>query len=62
MISKLSKLITKKLLKRNIISEDDEELYDYGLFMMISYIVFFLIAILFGIVLNILFPSMLFSV
>ncbi len=62
MISKLSKLITKKLLKRNIISEDDEELYDYGLFIMISYVAFFIIAMLFGIALNIPFSSLLFYI
>lgn len=62
MISKLSKLITKKLLKRNIISEDDEELYDYGLFIMISYVAFFIIAMLFGIALNIPFSSILFYI
>lgn len=62
MISKLSKLITKKLLKRNIISEDDEELYDYGLFIMISYVAFFIIAMLFGIALSIPFSSLLFYI
>ncbi len=62
MISKLSNQITKNLLKRNVISDEEKELYDYGLFMMISYIVFFLISILFGIILNILFSSILFYI
>ncbi len=62
MISKLSNQITKNLLKRNVISDEEKELYDYGLFMMISYIVFFLISILFGLVLNILFSSILFYI
>lgn len=39
MISKLSNRITQNLLKRNVISDEEIELYDYGLFMMISYCV-----------------------
>lgn len=62
MISKLSNRITQSLLKRNIILDEDKELYDYGLFMIISYIVFSLISMLFGIALNIPFSSMLFYI
>ena len=62
MISKLSNQITKYLLKKNVISDEEKELYDYGLFMIISYIVFFLVSILFGMVLNILFSSILFYI
>lgn len=62
MISKLSGFITQNLLKRKVISDDEKELYDYGLFMIISYIVFFLISILFGIVLDIPFSSILFYI
>ena len=62
MISRLSNFLTQNLLKRKIISDDEKELYDYGLFMMLSYIVFFLISILFGIVLNIPYSSILFYI
>lgn len=62
MISKLSYQITKYLLKKNVISDEEKELYDYGLFMIISYVVFFLISLLFGIALNIPFSSMLFYI
>lgn len=62
MISKLTNQITQSLLKKNIISNEEKELYDYGLFMIISYLVFFLISILFGIVLNISFSSILFYI
>lgn len=62
MISRLSNFITQNLLKRKTISDDEKELYDYGLFMMLSYIVFFLISILFGIVLNIPYSSILFYI
>ena len=62
MISKLSNYITINLLKRNIIMCDEKELYDYGLFMIISYIVFFLISFLFGLFLNIPFASLVFYI
>ena len=62
MISKLSNQITQNLLKRNIISDEEKELYDYGLFMITSYIAFFLISMLFGIALNILFSSVIFYI
>lgn len=62
MISKLSNKITQNLLKRNIISDEEKELYDYGLFMITSYIAFFLISMLFGIALNILFSSVIFYI
>lgn len=62
MISKLSNRITQSLLNRNVILDEEKELYDYGLFMIISYMTFFLISILFGIALNILFSSILFYI
>lgn len=62
MILKLSNRITQNLLKRNVISDEEKEMYEYGLFMIISYIVFFLISILFGIVLDIPFSSMIFYI
>lgn len=62
MISKLSNLITRNLLKRNVIFDEEKELYDYGLFMLISYVVFFIISILFGIILNIPFLSIIFYI
>lgn len=62
MILKLSSQTTKYLLKKNVISDEEKELYEYGLFMIISYIVFFLISILFGIVLDIPFSSILFYI
>lgn len=36
MISKLSNQITQNLLKRNVISDEEKELYDYGLFSLVS--------------------------
>lgn len=62
MISKLSNRITRNLLKRNVISDEEKELYDYGLFMMISYIAYFLISMLFGVVLKIPFSALIFYI
>lgn len=62
MISKLSNLITQNLFKNKVISDDEKELYDYGLFMIISYVAFFIIAMLFGIALHIPFSSLLFYI
>lgn len=60
MISILSGYMTELLLERKVIKNEEKELYGYGLFMLISYIVFSLISILFGILLSIPFLSMLF--
>lgn len=62
MISTLSNLITQNLLKKDIISNKEKELYAYGLFMIISYLAFFIISILFGIALDIPFLSILFYI
>ncbi len=62
MISKLSDRIVENLLKRSVIQYEEKELYSYGLFMMISYIAFFLISMLVGIVLKISFSSILFYI
>lgn len=62
MISKLSNRITQNLLKRNVIQYEEKELYDYGLFMIISYTMFFLLSILFGLILNIPCSSILFYI
>ena len=62
MISKISNQITQSLLKKNLILDEEKELYNYGLFMLISYIVFLLISILFGVIFNITFESMLFYI
>lgn len=62
MISKLSTRITENLLRRNIILCDEKELYNYGLFMIISYATFFLISILFGVVFNIPLSSIIFYI
>ena len=53
MISKLSYVIAGILLKKEIISQDDRELYEYGIFMLLSYLGFFILVILSGTILTI---------
>lgn len=62
MISKLSEKLTKALLKRNIVSADDEELYAYGFFMILSYMIYFCLALLVGIIIKIPVESMVFYI
>lgn len=62
MISKVSNRIMQTLYKKSIISYEEKELYVYGLFMIISYVTFFLVSIFFGMILNILFSSVIFYI
>lgn len=58
----MSSYIVRYLLNKSIISYEDKELYDYGIFIMMSYKIFFIISFLFGVVLKIPFSSVLFYV
>lgn len=60
MISKLSTYLTEKLLFNGTISDEDKELYIYGLFMLISHLMFFIIACIFGLILGCVFESIIF--
>ncbi len=62
MISKLSTCLTEKLLSNGTISEEDKELYIYGLFMFISHFVFFIISCIFGLILGCVLESMVFYI
>lgn len=62
MISKLSTYLTEKLLSNGMISEDDKDLYIYGLFMLISHLMFFIIACVFGLILGCVFESIIFYI
>lgn len=62
MISKLSTYITEKLLSNGTISEEDKDLYIYGLFMLISHLMFFIIACVFGLILGCVFESIIFYI
>lgn len=60
MISKLSQKLTTKLYSNNTIREDELELYNYGLFIVMSEILLFVYCLLVGAVLKIVLPSLLF--
>lgn len=62
MISKLSNYLTGKLLSNGTISDEDKDLYIYGLFMLISQLMFFIIACIFGLVLGCIFESIIFYI
>jgi len=62
MINKLSNYLTGKLLLNGTIGEEDKELYIYGLFMLISHLMFFIIACIFGSILGCVFESVVFYI
>lgn len=62
MINKLSNYLTEKLLSNGTISDEDKELYIYGLFMLLSQIMFFIITCIFGLVLNCIIESIIFYI
>lgn len=62
MISKLSTRLTEKLLSNGTISNEDKELYIYGLFMLLSQLMFFIIACIYGLILECLFESIIFYI
>ena len=61
MISEISKNITEKLCSQDIISYEEEELYSYGFFLLISRCVYFAIAGIFGCLFGSFLKSMLFA-
>ena len=62
MINKLSIYLTEKLLSNGTISNEDKELYIYGLFMLMSHLMFFIIACIFGLILGCVFESIIFYI
>lgn len=62
MIGRLSQKIVSCFVKQQVIDEEDEELYTYGLFMLISKLFFLLVAALCGIVLGVAFHSIIFII
>lgn len=62
MISKLSNYLTEKLLSNGTIIDEDKELYIYGLFMLLSQLMFFIIACIFGLILGCVLESIIFYI
>ena len=62
MIVKLSSKISELLINRDVISSENKELYDYGFFILLSQILYFIIALIFGIIFNVLLQSVVFYI
>lgn len=62
MISKLSKKIVVDLIDKSIINDTEDELYIYGLFMLLSRTLYFILTLIFGVLLNIVLESVVFYV
>lgn len=60
MISKASVLLTKQLTKKGFIMQEEQDLYEYAFFMIVSYLLFFFISILVGLIVGIPLESVLF--
>lgn len=62
MINNLSALLTDKLLAKGSITEDERELYIYGFFMLLSHIMYFVLARIFGILFKCFIESIIFYI
>lgn len=62
MISTLSSSISEKLCSANVISRDEQELYSYGFFLLLSRGIFFAVAAVFGILFETFWESILFYI
>lgn len=60
MVSKITESITKRVLLKFNLSNSDEDIYSYGLFMFLSFVIFGVITIVFGIIFNCVIESILF--
>lgn len=62
MVSKITESITKKVLLKFNLNNSDEDIYYYGLFMLLSFAIFGVITIAFGIIFNCVVESILFYI
>ena len=62
MINKLSKAIANKLIKSGTINSEDYDIYVYGLFMLISQLIFLILILLLGAIFNCIIESILFYI
>lgn len=62
MINNLSVYFTEKLLSNGTINDEDKELYIYGLFMLLSQLMFFGITCIFGLILKCILESIIFYI
>ncbi len=62
MINKISEYFTKKLLVNGAISKEEQELYIYGFFMLLSQLMYFILAFIFGLIFNCIIESIIFYI
>lgn len=62
MISRLSSQISGLLIKKAVIAPEDKELYDYGFFMLLSQLMYFVLAAVFGLILGCFVESVIFYI
>lgn len=62
MINNLSTYIVDKLVSKGTVTEDERELYVYGLFMIFSHLMYLILAIVFGLILGCIFESIIFYI
>lgn len=62
MVSKLSAKIADHLCDTDVITEEDKDLYSYGFFVILSRVMFFVIALTFGLMLHVVIESVVFFI
>lgn len=62
MINNLSVQLTNRLISKGTISENEQELYCYGFFMLLSHLLYFILAAVFGLILGCFFESVIFYI
>ncbi len=62
MINKLSKYFTDRLFQNGAIAEEEQELYIYGFFMLLSQFMYLVLACIFGLILGCFFESIIFYI
>lgn len=62
MINKLSEYFTKKLLINGAISKEEQELYIYGFFMLLSQLLYLIFAFVFGVIFDCIIESIIFYI
>lgn len=62
MLGKISSKITNVLINRSAIKDEEKELYEYGFFILMSQILYFIIAIIIGIILSLTLESIVFYI
>ena len=62
MINKITKSIIKKILLKFNLNNMDEDIYAYGLFMFLSFVIFGVIAVVFGVIFNCITESLIFYI